>query len=182
MLKKSECDCLIICKFTFVKDTNHPLPVIVEQAELILAGLKTTMSLSHNTTIQLWQTFGPLKKSIHNKSNGGSYSVQCYVDDFMSIPFTPETKFVKWAAVAVFNEDDIPKELEVLKIPKGKWAVFPYKGTTRDFGKFAQYVYQEWLPQSGYQLDHRPHYEYMGSDYLGPNHPDAQEDVWIPIV
>ena len=165
-----------------MKDTNQQSPVIEEQQELILVGLQATMSLSHNITMQLWQTFGPLKKSIHNKSNGGSYSVQCYADDFMSTPFTSETKFVKWAAVAVTTEDNIPKELEVLKIPKGKWAVFPYQGTTRDFGKFAQYMYQEWLPSSGYQLDHRPHYEYMGSDYLGTNHPDAQEEVWIPIV
>lgn len=164
-----------------MKDTKHPSPVIVEQPELILVGLQATMSLAHNTTMQLWQAFGPLRRTILNKSNRGSYSVQCYADDFMTTPFTPETKFVKWAAVAVTTENDIPNQLEVLKIPKGKWAVFPYKGTTRDFGAFAQYIYSQWLPNSGYQLDDRPHYEFMPEDYLGPNNPQSEEEVWIPI-
>ncbi|MFT5892191.1 MAG: AraC family transcriptional regulator, partial [Dokdonia sp.] len=83
--------------------------------------------------------------------------------------------------VAVQNRLKVPEEMEVLTIPAGKWAVFQYQGVASGFYKMAQYIYEEWLPKSEHQLDHRPHFEYMSPDYLGPMHPEATEEVWIPL-
>ena len=41
--------------------------------------------------------------------------------------FTPETHFVKWAAVQVSKFEDVPNGLEELTISSGKYAVFTFK-------------------------------------------------------
>jgi AraC family transcriptional regulator len=50
----------------------------------------------------------------------------------------------------------------------------------KDFGSFMNYIFMEWLPQSNYQLDNRPHFQILGEKYKH-NQPDSEEEVWIPI-
>ncbi|MEP1984886.1 MAG: GyrI-like domain-containing protein, partial [Maribacter dokdonensis] len=38
----------------------------------------------------------------------------------------------------------------------------------------------EWIPNSEYQLDGRPHFEVLGAKYKN-NDPNSEEEVWIPI-
>jgi len=42
------------------------------------------------------------------------------------------------------------------------------------------YIMSQWLPNSKYILDHRPHFELLGAKYKN-NSPDSEEEVWIPI-
>ena len=157
------------------------LPIIKTAPEKIIVGQRLEMSLLENKTSALWKAFGPRRKEIANTSCRGSYSIQVYDEGFLKQEFSPTTSFYKWAGVEVQNTLKVPEEMEVLRIPAGKWAVFQYQGVTSGFYKMAQYIYEEWLPNSEYQLDHRPHFEYMPPDYLGPMHPEATEEVWIPI-
>ena len=156
-------------------------PEIKTIPEKIIIGLHEAMSLSDDKTMKLWRTFGPRKKEIVDASCLGSYSIQIYDERFMKGEFSPATLFDKWAGMEVKNTLEVPEGMEVLIIAAGTWAVFQYQGVTSEFYKMAQYIYQEWLPNSGYQLDNRPHFEYMAPDYLGAMHPEAREEVWIPI-
>ncbi|MFC4632882.1 GyrI-like domain-containing protein [Dokdonia ponticola] len=157
------------------------MPEIKLTTEKIIIGLREVMSLSNNTTPMLWKKFGPRRKEIIDTTCVGSYSIQVYDEKFTRGEFLPTTRFEKWAGVEVVAKDKVPLGMEVLTIPAGKWAVFQYQGMATQFYKMAQYIYEEWLPNSEYKLDHRPHFEYMPPDYLGPMHPDAKEEVWIPI-
>jgi AraC family transcriptional regulator len=38
----------------------------------------------------------------------------------------------------------------------------------------------EWLPNSAYALDDRPHFEALGEQYKN-NDPNSEEEIWIPI-
>lgn len=156
-------------------------PEIKITTEKIIVGLHEVMSLSNNTTGVLWKKFGSRRKEITNRTCGGNYSIQVYDEGFIRGEFSPTTRFEKWAGVHVDDIDKVPLGMEVLTIPAGKWAVFQYQGMTTQFYTMASYIYEKWLPSSGYQLDHRPHFEYMPPDYLGPMHPDAKEEVWIPL-
>lgn len=158
----------------------HP-PEIKITSKKIVVGLHEVMSLSDNTTGMLWKKFGPRRKEIINSTCGGSYSIQIYNEEFLKGDFSSTTLFDKWAAIQVANENEVPLGMEVLTIPAGKWAVFQYQGMTAEFYKMARYIYDEWLPNSKYQLDHRPHFEYMPPGYLGPMHPESKEEVWIPV-
>lgn len=156
-------------------------PKIVSIPAKKLIGYSIEMSLLDNQTQTIWQLFMPRLKEIKNAVSADLFSLQNYPDDYFT-NFTPETIFTKWAAVEVKNFENIPEGFEKLEIPSGKYAVFLHKGNTEMFAKTAQYIYTEWLPNSGFQLDNKPHFEVLGDNYLGHENPESEEEIWIPIV
>tara|TARA_R110000868_G_scaffold37111_10_gene131548 strand:+ start:36226 stop:36726 length:501 start_codon:yes stop_codon:yes gene_type:complete len=156
-------------------------PVVIDQSERLFVGLNIRTSLSENKVKKLWQSFGPKRKEINHQITLDSYSIEIYEPGSEMINFTPNTKFEKWATVQVSEFEAVPEGLETLVIPKGKYAVFIYKGLHSEYPKFAQYIFSEWLPSSDYELDDRPHFEVMGNKYFGPMNPDSEEEIWIPI-
>lgn len=145
-----------------------------------LIGQKTATSLVSDKTRELWQSFSPRKKEIKNLASEDLYSVEIYPGPEYFQHFDPTMEFEKWAAVAVSEFDEIPKDMDVLTIPSGKYAVFHYKGKPSEVMETFKYIYGEWLPTSGFTIDRRPHFAVMGSKYKG-EHPDSEEDFWIPI-
>ena len=74
----------------------------------------------------------------------------------------------------------IPNEMETLTIESGLYAVFIYKGLPQGFPVLANYIFSEWLPNSDYELDNRPHFEVLPENY-NPTDENSEEEVWIPI-
>ena len=64
-------------------------------------------------------------------------------------------------------------------MPGGLYAVFFYKGSSSDT-KIFQYIFTNWLPDSGYTLDNRPHFEILGENYKNGD-PGSEEEIWIPV-
>lgn len=154
-------------------------PRIENLAKTQLVGKRMRMSLAGNRTAELWKSFMPERSSVLSRTDENYYSVEIYPEQFFD-QFSPNTIFEKWAAVKVSQVENIPESMEVLEVPAGTYAVFPFKGTPADVPQFMQYVFDTWLPQSGYQLDHRPHFALMGEKYKN-NDPDSEEDFWVPI-
>lgn len=155
-------------------------PKIVNIAPKKLIGFSIEMSLLDNKTQTIWQLFMPRLKEIKNAVSADLFSLQNYPENYFT-NFTPETLFTKWAAIEVNDFENIPEGFEKLAIPEGKYAVFLHKGNTEMFAKTAQYIYAEWLPNSGFQLDNKPHFEVLGDNYLGHENPESEEEVWVPI-
>mgnify|MGYP005750934971 CR=1 FL=1 len=145
-----------------------------------LIGQKIYTSLAENRTFELWSGFKPRVKEIGNRVGGDFYSVQDFRDNANLLSFTPETCFNKWAAVEVAENTSAPEGMESYTLPSGLYAVFMHKGTPATFPQTAAYIFGQWLPNSAYTLDQRPHFEVMSSAY-NPASPDAEEEVWIPI-
>jgi len=93
--------------------------------------------------------------------------------------FSPAKEFVKWAAVEVQHFDLIPEGMETFVLEGGLYAVFDYKGSSADPSIF-QYIFFQWVPNSDYVVDDRPHFEVLGAKYQN-NSPDSEEEIWIPI-
>ncbi len=141
----------------------------------------TTTQSSVQDTFRLWQSFMPIKKEIKHLIDDNLYSIQIYPSNLEIAAFAADTAFQKWAAVEVSQEAPLPDGMKTLIIPKGEYAVFVHHGTAASFPKTAQYIFGLWLPNSVYAFDYRPQFEIMGPDYLGHDHEDSQEQVWIPI-
>lgn len=156
-------------------------PKITTWSSRTFIGKCIETTLSANQTAKLWQSFMPRLSEIENRVNGNLFSIQEYPKDASINEFDHNTIFYKWAAVEVSERKSIPKGMDVIEIPEGKYAVFIHHGLAKDFPKTFQYIFEEWLPNSGYQLDQRPQFEIMKSNYR-PNDVHAEEEVWIPIV
>ncbi|MFK2820998.1 GyrI-like domain-containing protein [Flavobacteriaceae sp. LMIT009] len=154
-------------------------PRIETIAEKQLVGHALEMSLVSNKTQELFSGFMPLKKSIINSLSNDVYEVMVYPYNHFK-EFNPANTFTKWATVEIFTFEDAPNDMSQLTLQSGLYAVFTYKGLPQDFGVFMQHVFMEWLPKSEFTLDDRPHFNVLGAAYKN-NHPDSEEDVYIPI-
>ena len=73
----------------------------------------------------------------------------------------------------------LPQGMESFVLEGGLYAVFDYKGSSTDMSIY-QYIFSEWIPNSAYTVDDRPHFEVLGPKYKN-NSPDSEEEIWIPV-
>jgi AraC family transcriptional regulator len=157
---------------------NEPTIQTLPRKKLI--GKSARMSLIQNTTPILWKSFMQNRKIIKNSIGTDLYSIQVYDDALYFKNFNPQTEFTKFAMIEAEDFSLIPDEMETLTIESGLYAVFIYKGLPQGFPALANYIFSEWLPNSNYTLDNRPHFEVLGETY-NPANENSQEEVWIPI-
>lgn len=156
-------------------------PKIVEIAPKQMIGQRSKTRLADNQIPNLWKAFMPRRGEVQNQVQGQFYSIQHYQPGMKMQDFTPMTEYESWACVEVMELGEIPNGMESRTLDGGLYAVFIYKGPAANFGSTFQYIHREWMPQSGYEMDDRDHFEVLGPKYLGPAHPDSEEEVWIPI-
>ena len=143
-----------------------------------LIGMSLETSLINNKTMQLFKTFMPRKKEVRNTLNKDVFDIRVYPNDYYA-NFNPAHNFTKWAAVAVTHFEQIPHGMKSILIEAGKYAVFTIKSADSNPSTF-QYIFTEWLPNSGYILANRPHFDILGIQ-VQQRLPDAEEEIWIPI-
>lgn len=161
-----------------------PLPIAPEITNLppqLWVGMHLQMSLAQDQTRILWQQFMPRREEIQHRINQELISMQVYPAQLNADTFHVDTVFEKWACVVVSKLESLPKGMASFSFPGGKYARFIHKGPSHTFPQTLAYLFGTWLPQSGFELDQRPHFEIMGSDYLGPEHPEAEEAAFLPI-
>ncbi len=150
-------------------------PTILNFEGAVLCGASASMTLQSFTPWTLWPRVMPRLSQIGNRTNQDLISLR-YFD---SIPrFGPEANpaFTYWGGVEVAAPN---KGFEHLEIPAGTYAVFHYKGLSSDSTVW-RYIYSQWLPNSEWALDDRPHFERLGSKYKNDD-PTSEEDIYIPI-
>lgn len=155
-------------------------PRIELLSEKKLVGKSLKMSLMNNKTAQLWQSFMPKRKMIKNIVGSDLISMQVYDKSLNFKDFNQHTEFTKYAMVETSKFENIPREMETRILEGGLYAVFVHKGMAKDFPKTSQYIFNEWLPKSAYELDQREHFEILGAKY-NPTDNNSEEEVWIPI-
>ena len=154
-------------------------PRIESISELKLIGQSMNMTLEQDRTIDLFKQFMPRRSLITNSINSDIYEVLIYEDSNFK-NFTPQSFFTKWVCLAVDHFEDHPSDMNPLTIEQGLYAIFTYKGHSSSFGKFMHWILTEWLAQSPYHLDARPHFHILGDKYKH-GHPESEEEVYIPV-
>ena len=155
------------------------IPELKTMPRTLLAGRHLTMSFVHDRTFELWSSFMPLRKNIKDVVGSNLYSVQVFADGYFD-NFNPSREFEKWAAVEVPDSGTFVSGMDTLVIPEGLYAVFLHQGPASEGPRTFGYIFQTWLPASGYIADNRPHFEILGEKYRN-NDPSSEEEVWIPI-
>ena len=144
-----------------------------------LVGKRIEMSAMQNKTGILWKDFMKERHRIKNTASEILYSLQIYDSDYFT-NFDPSRRFTKYALVEVENFDHVPDQMEPFILPGGLYAVFFYKGLPGEGAKVFQYIFGKWIPNSGYIVDSRPHFELLGDKYKNKS-PDSEEEIWIPV-
>jgi AraC family transcriptional regulator len=153
------------------------LPKIIKLTKKKLVGKKQKMSLANNKTMELWKSFMIRRKEIINNFNKEMISMQVYNESLRIGDLKQE--FEKWAVVEVSDFDKVPNKMETFVLESGLYAVFHYRGLNTDNRIFI-HIFGNWLPNSDYLLDNRPHFEILGEKYKNGD-PNSEEEIWIPI-
>lgn len=153
-------------------------PEIKTTEETRILGKKLKMSRQNNRTAELWKDFMLEKKACQSNISSALYSVQIYKQpqDLKN----PQAEFEKWASVQTDDVQAFPDTWETMVIPAGQYAVFKYDKGPAAASQFFMQVFTQWLPQSKYELDARPHFEIIPENYMlmaGM----VEEEIWIPI-
>lgn len=152
-------------------------PSIVNTAEKKLVGQRLILTLANYPIKDLWKSFHPKVKELKTINNE-LISISVYDSSYFNA-FDPFKEFEKWAAVEVSDFENLPIETEIINLPGGLYAVFDYRGSSENNSIF-QYIYGEWVPNSIFELDDRPHFEVLGDNYSNQNK-ESEEKIWIPI-
>jgi AraC family transcriptional regulator len=152
---------------------------IEEIKEKKLVGKRMMMTFSNNKTGELWRSFMTGRKNIQNNIGTELFSLQIYAPLFFD-NFDPDTEFEKWATIEVTDYYIVPDGMETFTLKEGLYAVFLYKGAASEAAKTFRYILGDWLPNSDYTLDNRPHFEILGEKYKN-NDPGSEEEIWIPV-
>lgn len=145
-----------------------------------IVGMQRTMSIANNRTFELWRSFMPRRKEINNALGNDLLSMQIFPVDFNFQNFNIHENFEKWAAVEVTHWNHIPKGMQTFNLPEGNYAVFLYKGHPEKGEAAFRYIFEEWIPASGYVIDARPHFEILGAKYKNGDE-QSEEEIWIPL-
>ncbi len=156
------------------------MKIEIKNCETIhLIGFQMAMTYANNQTGKLWQSFMPRRNEIQNALNNDLISMQIYDESFNFEIFDANKTFIKWAAKPVSDIKTIPEGMQSFLLESGLYAIFHYQGRNTDTQIF-NWIFSEWIPNSIYQLDHRPHFEVLGEKYKN-NDPLSEEEIWIPI-
>lgn len=145
-----------------------------------LVGKHMRMSLSYNHTGELWRSFMIQRAEITNASTSDFYSITVYDQNFDFINFDPSRTFEKWAAIEVSDFNNVPESMEQFILKGGLYAVFIHIGGANTAPMAFRKIFTNWIPNSPYSIDDRPHFEILGPKYKN-NDPASEEEIWIPV-
>ncbi len=148
--------------------------------EKYFIGKHLTMSFANNRTPELWKSFMPFRDQILNRVSTDLVSLQVFGPEFDFTNFNPNLYFEKWALAEVSDYIYVPDGMEPFMLPAGEYAVFLHRGPASEGFKTFRYIFSAWLPDSGLEVDARPHFEVLGDRYINDSLL-SEEEIWIPI-
>jgi predicted transcriptional regulator YdeE/DNA-binding transcriptional MerR regulator len=101
----------------------------------------------------MWNDFIPRFNEINDKDLRETFGV-C-----RGLKGARDGEFEYVAGVRVKSVNDLPEDMVVRMVPEQKYAVFTHRGALEGLRAFIDYIYQSWLPQSGFELTSGPDLE-----------------------
>jgi AraC family transcriptional regulator len=121
---------------------------------------------------QLWEKFLPWLGNMPGQKDEVTYGVCCNPDG--------QGGFEYIAGVEISRLDDLPEQYRWIEIQPGPYAVFEHKGPLKNLPDTFQYIWKEWLPQSGHQAADEPEFERYSEDF-NPRTGEGSLEIWIPL-
>lgn len=94
---------------------------------------------------------------------------------------TAPEKLRSHAGLLVNESFAIPEGLEEVTLEAGRMAVMHYKGPYQGLSAAYDYLFCEWLPESGVVPRTAPHYEIYLNDPASTKPDDLLTDIYLPI-
>jgi predicted transcriptional regulator YdeE/DNA-binding transcriptional MerR regulator len=149
-------------------------PKIVTKPSFLVAGTLYQGNNKNQEIAVMWQEeFLPRMDEVNSVSHN-TYGV-C-----IESPELPDGEFQYIAGMEVTSEENIPEGMVLKKVPEGLYAVFEHHGSIEKLSETYAYIYQSWLPSSGYKRTAAIDYELYDEKFN-----DVSEDsilyLYVPV-
>ena len=153
-------------------------PKFITRPSFTLLGLRYFGKNENGEIADLWDSFNQQVKAL----GGLPYEKG---EAAIGLCVTPEEPtedgaFEYVAGFPVSTVEVVPEGFVVRQVPEYTHAVFAHRGDLANLGKTYEYIYEVWLPQSGYQLAAKIDFEYYDQDFKDFA-PDSVFYIYIPV-
>lgn len=152
--------------------------LITQRPALKCIGMQIETSTAETAVPQLWETFIARMHEIDEIAVPNCSLGICLRDSIREDD--DETRFTFLAARVVKNFDILPPDMVSYEIPETLVAVFTHKGSLETLSETYDYIYEQWLPESGYQLADGDELEWYDARYDYDSE-DSEMDIHIPV-
>ena len=129
-------------------------PKIVTKPAFTVVGLMYHGKNENNEIPQVWDKLNPRYEEIQHRV-GPAYGVCGEMED--------NGRFHYLAGFEVTTAPDLPPGMEKWDVPQQQYAIFPC--TLKTIHETYQYIFDTWLPQSGYARADGPDFEFYGEEF-----------------
>jgi AraC family transcriptional regulator len=152
-------------------------PKIVNLGSLILAGQPYYGNPEGGAFGKAWERFNAQRKSMTGRVNPKMYyGLEVYGPEFMA-----EHRWTYMPSVEVKDLADLSGLFFGKVLPASKYAVYTATKGLASIPDAFMYVYNTWLPASGYEVAYPYDFELYDDDRFHEDGPDEQIDVYIPV-
>ena len=179
---------LSLCGFAVAQESEIKAaakmqPKIVDLDEMTVVGISSLVSMKCNLIHQLWERFMPREKEIKDVAIPGVGLEVSFDMKEVKVEGTEKKdyEFIVLVGLPVNNIDDIPEGMTYKKIPAHKYAKFVHKGLISKIMETFNYIYEEWLPTSGYEGDSQACEIEWYDERFKIESEDSEFDIYVPI-
>jgi AraC family transcriptional regulator len=152
-------------------------PKIVSLGPLCLAGRPYYGSPEGGAFGKAWMRFDTMHNPVPGRVEPRLYyGLEIYGPEFM-----PEHNWTYMPAVQVSDLSQLSGTLFGKTLPACTYAVFTAKHGLASIPEAFMYVYQTWLPSSGYEVAYPFDFELYDDERFHGDGPNEEIDVYIPI-
>ena len=134
---------------------------------------------------EAWAEFDRRNQEIKDAKLPGVYGIEDYSRDFDMNAGGANGGFPKYYYIAAYevpNFDHIPQGMTGKEIAAANYAVFTYRGHVDGIHNFFEYIYGEWVPQSGYSMDPKLSLDFEHYRESNMDMNDLHLEIWVPVV
>jgi AraC family transcriptional regulator len=153
--------------------TNLKPPRFENGRTLLIAGLSERYNAQTSAGIPAqWQRFAPHLGHIPGETGKAAYGVLLNSDD------EGNTEYLCGVEVANFSR--LMPDFSRVRIPEQRYAVFSHQDHVSTIRRVWFTIFNQWLPQSGYQVAEGPEFERYGEEF-DPATGNGGFEIWLPI-
>jgi AraC family transcriptional regulator len=153
-------------------------PKIVDKPAISLIGMVYFGDPSTGEFAKTWDRFMKLNVDIPGRTSLTEWiGLEFYTEDFWQ-----NHKWFYMVCVETKNLDAIPLPLVAKHLPACTYAVFTVRGGLKKLGEGFHYVYETWLPNSGYQVAYPFDFEFYQDGRFKGDEEESEIDIYIPIA
>lgn len=157
---------------------RNELPEEIELPRIVLAGISFFLR-DDCKIMDLSKEWGQFYREVHTINN------RIQPERFYQVQYWSENQELGGLYFFIGAElrdlDEVQPQFVNKVIPQGRYLRFIHKGYANKVGYTYKYIYNQYLPETNYKLTKPFNFEFYREECLGPNNPQSESEIYIPI-